>query len=128
MNRTGTWTTRIAVTVGALGLVLAAGTGTASAAMHTAPGGGAALSSLVTAGTITAAQQTAVKNAIESAKTANKALGANALPCDQVKAAALASLVRAGTITSAQSSAITAAFAKAPKSTTAAPAASGVNS
>ena len=90
--------------------------GTAQAAPGGRSGG---LSALVTAGTITAAQQTAFKAAGDLAK---QAAGAT---CEQAKAAALASLVAKGPITQSQADAIKAAKAakKAPAaSTTATPA------
>ena len=80
--------------------------GTAQAA----PGGSSGISALVTAGTITAAQQTAFKSAVSLEKqTAG-------VTCAQATTAALASLVAKGTITKTQADAI--AAAKAAKKTT----------
>ncbi len=80
--------------------------GTAQAAPGGRSGG---LSALVTAGTITAAQQAAFKAAVDLEKeTAG-------VTCEQAKAAALASLVAKGTITQSQADAIKAA--KAAKKT-----------
>ena len=80
--------------------------GTAQAA----PGGSNGISALVTAGTITAAQQTAFKSAVSLEKqTAG-------VTCAQATTAALASLVAKGTITKTQADAI--AAAKAAKKTT----------
>ena len=80
--------------------------GTAQAA----PGGSNGISALVTAGTITAAQQTAFKSAVSLEKqTAG-------VTCAQATTAALASLVAKGTITKSQADAI--AAAKAAKKTT----------
>jgi len=88
--------------------------GTAQAA----PGAGGrsgGISALVTAGTITAAQQTAFKAAVDLEKqTAG-------VTCAQAQTAALASLVSKGTITKSQADAIAAAKA-AKKTTTATPA------
>ena len=90
--------------------------GTAQAAPGGRSGG---LSALVTAGTITAAQQTAFKAAVDLEKE-------NAgVTCAEAQTAALASLVAKGTITQTQAAAIKAAKAakKAPAaSTTATPA------
>ena len=83
--------------------------GTAQAA----PGGSNGISALVTAGTITAAQQTAFKAAVDIEKeTAG-------VTCEQAKAAALASLVAKGTITQSQADAIKAAKAAKRTSTAA---------
>ena len=84
--------------------------GTAQAA----PGGSNGISALVTAGTITAAQQTAFKQAVSLEKqTAG-------VTCAQATSAALASLVAKGTITQTQAAAIKAAKAakKAPAAST----------
>ena len=88
--------------------------GTAQAA----PGGSNGISALVTAGTITAAQQTAFKSAVSLEKQAA------GVTCAQATTAALASLVAKGTITKTQADAIAAAKAakKTTTSTTAAPA------
>ena len=88
--------------------------GTAQAA----PGGSNGISALVTAGTITAAQQTAFKSAVSLEKQAA------GVTCAQATTAALASLVAKGTITQTQADAIAAAKAakKTTTSTTAAPA------
>ena len=80
--------------------------GTAQAA----PGGSNGISALVTAGTITAAQQTAFKSAVSLEKQAA------GVTCAQATTAALASLVAKGTITKTQADAI--AAAKAAKKTT----------
>ena len=80
--------------------------GTAQAA----PGGSNGISALVTAGTITAAQQTAFKSAVSLEKQAA------GVTCAQATTAALASLVAKGTITKSQADAI--AAAKAAKKTT----------
>ena len=84
--------------------------GTAQAA----PGGSNGISALVTAGTITAAQQTAFKAALDLEKeTAG-------VTCAEAQTAALASLVAKGTITQTQAAAIKAAKAakKAPAAST----------
>ena len=87
-----------------------------------APGAGGrsgGISALVTAGTITAAQQAAFKAAVDLEKQVA------GVTCEQAKTAALASLVAKGTITQSQADAIKAAKAakKAPAaSTTATPA------
>ena len=88
--------------------------GTAQAAL----GGSNGISALVTAGTITAAQQTAFKSAVSLEKQAA------GVTCAQATTAALASLVAKGTITKTQADAIAAAKAakKTTTSTTAAPA------
>ena len=85
--------------------------GTAQAAPGGRSGG---ISALVTAGTITAAQQTAFKSAVSLEKQAA------GVTCAQATTAALASLVAKGTITKSQADAIAAAKAakKAPATST----------
>jgi len=82
--------------------------GTAQAA----PGGSNGISALVTAGTITAAQQTAFKSAVSLEKQAA------GVTCAQATTAALASLVAKGTITKTQADAIAAAKAAKKASAT----------
>ena len=108
MNISRSLATRAALATGALALALAvigvAGTaGTASAAETTPGSGRSSLSSLVTAGTLTQTQATAVKVAMVAAHDANKAAR------DTVESSALRGLVSAGTLTQVQSDAIAAA-------------------
>ena len=87
--------------------------GTAQAA----PGGRSrGISALVTAGTITAAQQTAFKAAVDLEKQAA------GVTCAEAQTAALASLVAKGTITQTQAAAIKAAKAAKKAPTTSVPA------
>jgi hypothetical protein len=106
MMSTKTFTTRAAIAAGtiALAFVGIAGTaGSASAAgMHNGSGK-APLSSLVTAGTITQAQATSIKDAMIAARTANRAAH------DRVEATTISGLVSRGTLTQAQADAITSA-------------------
>jgi hypothetical protein len=106
MMSTRTFTTRAAIAAGtiALAFVGIAGTaGSASAAgMHNGSGK-APLSSLVTAGTITQAQATAIKSAMVASRTANRAAH------DRVEATTIAGLVSRGTLSQAQADAITSA-------------------
>ena len=97
------------VAVGSVAAALAMVVSMAGTA-QAAPGGSNGISALVTAGTITAAQQTAFKSAVSLEKQAA------GVTCAQATTAALASLVAKGTITKSQADAI--AAAKAAKKTT----------
>ena len=102
------------VAVGSVAAALAMVVSMAGTA-QAAPGGSNGISALVTAGTITSAQQTAFKSAVSIEKQAA------GVTCAQATTAALASLVAKGTITKSQADAIAAAKA-AKKTTTAMPA------
>jgi hypothetical protein len=102
------------VAVGSVAAALAMVVSMAGTA-QAAPGGSNGISALVTAGTITSAQQTAFKSAVSIEKQAA------GVTCAQATTAALASLVAKGTITKSQADAIAAARA-AKKTTTATPA------
>lgn len=106
MISTRTFTTRAAIATGAVALVFVGIAGTAggasAAAMHNGSGK-APLSSLVTAGTITQAQATAIKDAMVAAHTANKAAH------DRIAATTISGLVARGTLSQAQADAITSA-------------------
>ncbi|CAB4950463.1 MAG: hypothetical protein F2840_07575 [Actinobacteria bacterium] len=97
------------VAVGSVAAALAMVVSMAGTA-QAAPGGSNGISALVTAGTITSAQQTAFKSAVSIEKQAA------GVTCAQATTAALASLVAKGTITKSQADAI--AAAKAAKKTT----------
>ncbi len=105
MNLSRSLATRVALATGALALAVVGMTGTASSASAAGVAkdpGRAPLSSLVTAGTLTQAQATAVKEAMVAAHDANKAAH------DKVESSTLAGLVSAGTLTQSQSDAIAA--------------------
>jgi hypothetical protein len=105
------------VAVGSVAAALAMVVSMAGTA-QAAPGGSNGISALVTAGTITAAQQTEFKAAVSLEKeTAG-------VTCVQATTAALASLVAKGTITQSQADAIKAARSakKTATSTTTTPA------
>lgn len=104
MTRTRTIIARTAIAAGSLALVVIGTAGSASAAPQgPGAGKGAAITQLVTAGTITQAQADAIKAAATAAHDAKEAAHAKA------KAAVLSGLVTAGTITQAQADAIAAA-------------------
>ncbi|CAB4965769.1 MAG: hypothetical protein F2840_13465 [Actinobacteria bacterium] len=106
MNLSTSLATRAALATGALALAVVGMTGAASSASAAGVAkdpGKAPLSSLVTAGTLTQAQATAVKVAMVAAHDANKAAH------DRVESSTLAGLVSAGTLTESQSDAIAAA-------------------
>ena len=106
MMSSKTVTTRTAIAAGTIALAFLAIAGTAGSAaaagMHNGSGK-APLSSLVTAGTLTRAQATAVKDAMAASREARIAAHDNA------KASALSGLVSAGTLSQAQADAIASA-------------------
>jgi len=106
MMSTRTFTTRAAIAAGTIALAFVGIAGTAcsasAAGMHNGSGK-APLSSLVTAGTITQAQATAIKSAMVASRTANRAAH------DRVEATTIAGLVSRGTLSQAQADAITSA-------------------
>ncbi len=111
--------TRAAVAVGTLALVIGAGVGTASAAGHQGSSGtagpkGAALSALVTAGTITEAQKEEFRYEMHEAKEAAKASGVK-VDCAVIEASVLSGLVSEGTLTQSQADAIKAARPARPE-------------
>lgn len=119
MNRNAKWGTRAAVAVGTLALVIGAGVGTASAAGHqgsngTAGAKGAALSALVTAGTITEAQKEEFRYEMHEAKEAAKASGVK-VDCAVIEASVLSGLVSEGTLSQSQADAIKAARPARPE-------------
>ena len=113
MNRMTKWGTRAAVTAGAFALIAGIGTSTAFAATYPSNAGdkgpkGAALSALVTAGTITEAQKETFRYEMAEAKDAVEATGATP-DCAVIEAGVLSALVTEGTLTQAQADAIKAA-------------------
>ena len=115
MNRNVKWGTRAAVAVGTLALVIGAGVGTANAAGNGGGGPkGAALSALVTAGTITEAQKEEFRYEMYEAKEAAEASGAK-VDCAAIEATVLSGLVSEGTLTQSQADAIKAARPARPE-------------
>ena len=119
MNRNVKWGTRAAIAVGTFALVIGAGVGTASAAGYpgstgTAGPKGAALSALVTAGTITEAQKEAFRYEMHEAKEAAEAGGVK-VDCAVIEASVLSGLVSEGTLTQSQADAIKAARPARPE-------------
>lgn len=115
MSRTRTWVTA-AVAAGVSGALLVGGASAALAHDRGDRGQGTSMSrtdgrgplgALVTAGTITAAQATAVHDALHAARDKDHA--AHEAEMEQARDAALASLVAKGTLTQAKADAITAA-------------------
>ncbi len=129
MNRIATWGTRAAITAGAFALVVGVGAGTAFAADYPGSTGakgpkGAALSALVTAGTITEAQKEAFRYEMHEAKEAAEAIGTKP-DCAVIEAAVLSELVGKGTLTQAQADAIKAARPARPEASARGAAATG---
>ncbi|MFZ4497410.1 MAG: hypothetical protein ACOYN7_08175 [Candidatus Nanopelagicales bacterium] len=115
MNRNVKWGTRAAVAVGTLALVIGAGVGTASAAGNGGGGPkGAALSALVTAGTITEAQKEEFRYEMHEAKEAAEASGVK-VDCAVIEASVLSGLVSEGTLSQSQADAIKAARPARPE-------------
>lgn len=98
----------------ALAALVAAGTITQSQADAVKASDSRGLRDLVSNGTLTMADVTALKGALEANRDANKA--AHEAKRKTERTAALASLVSAGTITQSQSTAIAAALDAAPQS------------
>jgi competence protein ComGC len=125
MNRNVKWGTRAAVAVGTLALVIGAGVGTANAAGNGGGGPkGAALSALVTAGTITEAQKEEFRYEMHEAKEAAEASGVK-VDCAVIEASVLSGLVSEGTLTQAQADAIKAARPARPEASARGAAATG---
>ncbi|GDX31885.1 hypothetical protein LBMAG15_08190 [Actinomycetes bacterium] len=121
MNRIATWGTRAAITAGAFALVVGVGAGTAFAADSPGSTGakgpkGAALSALVTAGTITEAQKATFRYEMDEVRQAAVAAGTST-DCAVIEAAALSALVSEGALTQAQADAIKAARPARPQGT-----------
>lgn len=115
MNRNAKWGTRAAVAVGTLALVIGAGVGTANAAGNGGGGPkGAALSALVTAGTITEAQKEEFRYEMHEAKEAAEASGVK-VECAVIEASVLSGLVGEGKLTQSQADAIKAARPARPE-------------
>ena len=115
MNRNVKWGTRAAVAVGTLALVIGAGVGTAFAAGNGGGGPkGAALSALVTAGTITEAQKETFRYEMYEAKEAADASGVK-VDCAVIEATVLSGLVSEGTLSQSQADAIKAARPARPE-------------
>ena len=115
MNRNVKWGTRAAVAVGTLALVIGAGVGTANAAGNGGGGPkGAALSALVTAGTITEAQKEEFRYEMHEAKEAAEASGVK-VDCATIEATVLSGLVSEGTLSQSQADAIKAARPARPE-------------
>lgn len=113
MSKTHTWT-MAAVAAGTSAALLIGG---ASAALaHDRGQGGSAgrgpLSTLVTDGTLTTAQATAIQDALKAEHEANRTEHEAQMKAD--RAAVLADLVKKGTLTQAQADAVTAALAEMP--------------
>lgn len=100
---------RIGVITATSGLALAIALGGTNAAMAHDNGqrGGGPLQSLVTAGTLTSAQATAISTALQKDREANRA--EHQAEMEQARKDAVAGLVAKGTITQAQADAILAA-------------------
>ncbi|PHX60889.1 MAG: hypothetical protein CK552_03510 [Actinobacteria bacterium] len=115
MNRNVKLGTRAAVAVSTLALVIGAGVGTANAAGNGGGGPkGAALSALVTAGTITEAQKEEFRYEMHEAKEAAEASGVK-VECAVIEARVLSGLVSEGTLTQSQADAIKAARPARPE-------------
>ena len=115
MNRNAKWGTRAAVAVGTFALVIGAGVGTANAAGNGGGGPkGAALSALVTAGTITEAQKEEFRYEMYEAKEAAEASGVK-VDCAVIEASVLSGLVSEGTLSQSQADAIKAARPARPE-------------